>query len=600
MTADPVSFDATRRRREPRKRGRPGIEEVELPFEVDLEAIRAMAPDRQEEALAQLDAFRHALAENPLWRFKPHLGEQGRKLKLGVPLSGSESRGQVEYLELDALDVYIAAVIAGNRFGKTHINVARCAIQTLPEHFIPPWLLPYKTLDPADGDVRFILAGPDSTNWQPKVLLPKLRELLPAKAMWKGSVDAAFNEKTRILRFDDGSYWNVLTYDMELKAWSGQEADGVCFDEEPAGPDGYRKYEEAVGRIVDRDGTIRFTLTPVEGLGWLYELLSDADEQPRRDEEVHVVSGTIDDNPNISDRGRERAKTTWSKNPATADARIRGLWTHREGLIFPEFSPTLERPPGEDSRGGHYRADRELRAPHDGATGYPVAHSGQWLVPVFETIDPGINDEHPFAFSVSFLNSAATDVYGIGDVLETFFAIKEPNFIVADHCELIKEARAQFGYQPTFTTIDPAAKNRNPETGKHLIDAYRKHGIYPVPGQNDRTLTYNAVHERLGTHRWVIWHSLAGLIGDEMVKYRWKGSRGRALDAPKAEPIKRNDDLIDGLRYKMVRIPEQLGLPPAPEDEMSVNDPRRRLLKAALKQISRRGRNARGRTGGVW
>lgn len=570
---------------------------AELPFEIDLQAFEALPPDVQQEELGRIEAVRELVAANPLWRFLPHSGEAGYRAKHGLPLTGKESRGQIEFLELDARGIYTGAVVAGNRFGKTHIAVARAAIQTLPAAMVPPWLLPYKTLDPDKRDVRYIFAGPDSTNWLSKTFLPKVRQLLPPEALYRGDVDSAYNAKDRILRFDDGSYWNVLTYDMELKAWAGQEADGVNFDEEPAGPDGYLKYEEAVGRIIDRDGTLRFTLTPVFGIGWLYEILADENGAPRQDSETHVVTGNIDHNPNLPDSAREKAKKVWRRRPSTALAREQGLWTHREGLIFPEFEPELEQPPDSELPGGHYRMDRDLIAPDGDSSGYPCDHTGRWLVPVFEVIDPGINEDHPFAFSISFLNNAATDVYGQPDVLETFYAFKAPDLDVGGQAAVVHDARARFGYRPAFTRIDPAARNRNPETGRRLQDAWRKEGIWTQPGQNDRALTYDAIHQRLSTHRWVIWASLAPLLGDELLKYRWKGNRGRTDDAPKPEPIKRNDDLIDTIRYLMVGVDVYLGQRPDPDEEA---DPKKRLLNAALDAArGRRGRK-RGKVAGVW
>jgi hypothetical protein len=429
------------------------------------------------------------------------------------------------------------------------------------------------------------------------VFLPKCRELLPADAMWKGSVDAAFNERTRILRFQDGSYWNVLTYDMDLKAWAGQESNGVCFDEEPEGEDGYLKFEEAVGRTIDRNGTQRFTLTPVNGVGWLHDLLADADGEPRQDDEVHVVTGNIDHNPNISDEGRQRAKDIWSKRPATAEARITGRWTHREGLIFPEFIGELEVPPNSETRGGHYRHDRDLTDESRGTGSAPVdPFSGRWRVPVFESIDPGINEDHPFAFTVSFLNTPATDLFGQEDVLETFYAFKAPDLNAEQQANVVKEARLRFGYTPQFTTIDPAARNRNPETGRRLQDAWRKAGVHTVPGQNDRALTYDEIRSRLSGHRWRIWVSLKPLLGDELTKYRWRPVQGRALDAPRAEPIKRNDDLIDSLRYMVVRIPVWRG--ERAEDALPDGDPRRELLRRSIEHLARKRKG--GKVGGAW
>jgi hypothetical protein len=124
---------------------------------------------------------------------------------------------------------------------------------------------------------------------------------------------------------------------------------------------------------------------------------------------------------------------------------------------------------------------------------------GQWRVPVFEAIDPGINADHPFALVVAFLNTAETDPYGRHDVLEVFHAFKTPDTVAAAWAEHIFELRAALGYQPQFTVIDPSAKNRNPETGRKLQEALRREGIHTVLGQNDRALTYAEIRGRLTT-----------------------------------------------------------------------------------------------------
>lgn len=573
-----------------------------LPFEIDLDRLNALPAAEREEELALLHALQDGMAANPLWRVLPHEGELGYRKREGLPILGTESRGQIEFLELDRMGVYIGAVVAGNRFGKTFIAVLRALIQTLPWEFIPPWLAPYKVLDPVKRDVRFMFAGRDSTNWLPRVLLPKLagrQALIPTAALWKGEWRRAWNSKERTLTFADGSKWWIVTYDMDTQAWAGSDVDGVSFDEEPVGEDGRQKYEEAIGRTIDREGDLRFTMTPVEGIGWLHDELTDSHDEPRQDDEVYVIGGDIDHNPHISDLGRQRAIKRWDRNPETAQARRRGLWVHREGLIFPEFVRTREVPPESDLKGGHLREPRLLIAPRGDTTGeYPRDERGHWRVPVFEAIDPGINVEHPFAFTVAFLNTATTDVYGVEDVLEIFYGFKAPDLDLDAQCELIKEVRLEFGYRQQFTVIDPAAKNRNVETGRRLIDAYRKRGIHAVPGQNDRALTYAELRSRIVGQRYRVWSTLDDLLGDEFAHYRWKRAKGKSEDAPKAEPIKRKDDLIDTQRYMVVRIPLWRG---DPVIEVEEDDPRRALLRASIKRLSGKNRaKARGRAGGVW
>jgi hypothetical protein len=219
-------------------------------------------------------------------------------------------------------------------------------------------------------------------------------------------------------------------------------------------------------------------------------------------------------------------------------------------------------------------------------------------VPVFEALDPGINVDHPFAFTIAFLNTGVTDVHGMDDVLEVFFAFKAPNLDVTQQAAVVHEARARFGYRPSLTKIDPSAQNRNPETGRRLIDAWRKEGIYPTPGQNDRALTYAEIRGRLNTHRYRIWGSCDAVSGDEFANYRWRKPRGVTENVAPAEPVKRNDDCIDTQRYMVVAIPTWRGDSAGLDEPVPTGDPRRDLIKQHIRQLTNRGK--RGKVGGVW
>lgn len=573
----------------------------DLPFEVDLDALLALGDEEREEAFAKIQEFKRGLQANPMWTVMPHEGEYGFKVKHGIALTGNESRGQVEFLEMTPKGVFLGAVVASNRFGKTHINLIDAAIQTLPAPFLPPWLLPYKVLDPQVRDIRMRFIGPDKDRWRDRACVPKMRQLIPPEALLGGSFDKAWKVREGVLQFADGSWWDFLTHDMELDAFASVELDSVRIDEEPTGETGQRQYEESVRGLIDRAGTVRITLTPVEGIGWLYDELADEDGEPRKTVDAWCVTGAIEHNPHISEQGVERAKKVWAKNPGTYRARAEGLWTYREGLILPEFAREMERPPGSATPGGHLRAERPLRATASNPVA-PCTSTGVWRVPVFEAIDPGINVDHPFAFTVAFLNTGATDVFGMDDVLEVFHAHKEPDLTVTQQAQIVLEARERFAYQPTYTVIDPSARNRNQESGKELIDLWRKEGIFPILGQNSRALTYGEWRGRLATHRYRIWTGLVNeLLGDEMVKYRWKRASGRSEDVPSPQPIKRNDDLVDTQRYMVVRIPVWRGDPNV-EDSLpdDVMFPQKELLRAHLRHVRKARNRPKGSVGGVW
>jgi hypothetical protein len=91
------------------------------PVEVDLEAIEALPEAEREQALSDLRALRANIEANPLWSLLPHEGEKQYRTENGIPLTGNESRGQVEFLELMPRDIFLGAVVAGNR---SHPDVA--------------------------------------------------------------------------------------------------------------------------------------------------------------------------------------------------------------------------------------------------------------------------------------------------------------------------------------------------------------------------------------------------------------------------------------------------------------------------------------------
>jgi phage terminase large subunit-like protein len=534
------------------------------PFEVDLGAILALPENERREELGRLQQLDAVLKSNPLWRYVPHEGERGWRLERGLPLTGGEERGQVAFHEID---LPYGAYVAGNRSGKTHCGTADALVQTLPLAWLPPWLHAYKRMG-LGREVYLRVVGVDLPQWLEKVMLPKLRKLVPAPALWKGEFDRAYNDRKRKLQFADGSWWDFLTHDMEIGAFAGADLDRVWFDEEPPGERGRQQYEESLGRLADRDGEVRWTLTPLLGLTFVYDELTDRDGNPRDDEECRVVRGDIDHNPHLSETGRARFLRRFASDPLKLEARKSGRWVHFQGLIFDEWS-----------KAKHVVPDRAVP---EGAKCY-------------EGIDPGIASDHPAGFVAAFM---------LDGVLEVFHVHKIWKGTAADMAAHIHETREQWGYRPAWTVIDPVARNKQHQTGRSTQDEYRKHRIYALPGQNSRQASYNAIKERLRGEapQLVVQASCVDGtlveekdLGWEMEHYRWKRKPPKSEAAAPAEPVKIDDDLIDPLRYLVMQLPENLAKASAeePRDE----HPAARAFRENLKRIGRRAKSRR--VGGV-
>lgn len=558
--------------------------------------------EQREEELAKVRVLEKVIERNPLWRRLPHTGEYGYKREqlakidtaTGLPdevraeararlaFTGDESRGQVEFLECDQRDIDHGAAVAGNRWGKSEIGVIRLLTQTLPADLVPPWLLPYKRLDPVDGEIRFRVVGPDLPNWLAKVMIPKCRSLIPPQALHKGDFDKAYNDRDRLLRFADGSWWDFLTHPMPVNAFAGADLDGVWWDEEPPGEHGKRCWEESLGRIVDREGDMRYTLTPLFGLSWLYYELTGSDGEPRRDdddvpsgERTWVVTGDIDHNPHLTERGKRKALKAWAKDPLKLEARKKGRWIHFEGLVYPEFHTKT-----------HVVADRDM----------PRNREGVPLVPIVESIDPGIHEEHAMAYVAWWMNPDGQ--------AEVFHTHRIYGGTVKDMADHIKDVRQLLRFKPKRTKIDPAAKNRNPATGKSLQWAFRQQGIMTELGNNQRETGINEIKQRLraGPPPLIVFHAdgasdLVHPMDGEFVKHRWKRPITRSEDAPRPDVIKKDDDCLDALRYSLVDYPV---MPDIDRDEHEADPDGPTAMARAHLAALRRRRGRKGRVGGVF
>jgi hypothetical protein len=529
------------------------------PVEFDLDAIMALPEDQRFAELKRIEAYRDLCKRNPLWAFRPHEGEKQRMEEEGEALTGEESRGQVEFLEINWRRTRIGAVTAGNRFGKSEIGAVDNLIQLLPPAFIPPWLEIYRRL-PYNGERRVRTVVPDDKALN-TVWLPKLRKRIPEDALAGGSWRKAYNGKDRIIRFADDSWWDFLTHGMDLGSFGGVDLDRVHFDEEPPGDLGKGQYEESRWRILDRRGDIRFTLTPLAGFTWLYHVLSENDA-PRKDDEVYVVEGSLDDNPAMPEEEVRAVIDYYEKtDPGRLEARRRGRFVHFAGLIYPEFREAA--PPS-----GHICPDRPIPRKHEQALP---------SVPIYECFDPGI--DHPAALVYFWLDER--------DIAEVFFAFKERDLKLADLVDKRNDILEALSFRPRWTVIDPASRNRNPVTGRNMQDVLlRDHGVATIPGNNVVNPGLNEVRTRLTTGRLVIHESCEQLI-DEFRSYRWKNRRTQTEDERKLEPIKKNDDLLDALRYGLMSLPTA-AKPDKPQEDLS--DPHRRLLVQDLRRrLSKKG-----------
>ena len=166
---------------------------------------------------------------------------------------------------------------------------------------------------------------------------------------------------------------------------------------------------------------------------------------------------------------------------------------------------------------------------------------------------------------------------------------KKGDEVVSKHTQAINNmsmVQTPGGLMPehyNYTVIDPATHQKTREKDGHafsVADEYLDAGISTVPGQNDVIAGINRVKEYLkidsehlhpflkdddgmlirGSPHLFIFSNCPELI-DEMQQYKWKQAIGTNSTNPysddiKERPVKRNDDLVDPLRYLIMSRPQ--------------------------------------------
>ena len=491
-----------------------------MKLEFDLAALAGKSEAEQKEILARVEALRAGLRLNPIWGYHPH--DRQRMFH--------EAKARVR------------AFVAGNRSGKSHAGVMDDLIQCVDRDILPPWLVPYKKFDPP---VYVRIITPDLTTTGEGVILDKLRAMVPPSQLLNGKWKDSYDGRRLRLSFANGSHIDFLSTGQDLDKHGGAGVHRVHFDEEPYGRKGERMWVQANIRTVDYGGDILMTMTPLEGLTWTYDVLTD-DGKPIQNDQVFVVAASMYDNPYLNDEARE-AVIASIRSPEERKAVIEGRWVSLEGLIYPEFStgthviPMLDEIPKED-------------------------------VHVFVGIDPGYRYQAAAVF-------AYIDRH---DCITVFDEVIVEKGIVRDMTDAIKAKCSYWEVEPRWYVIDPANPTSH-QTGKTDQAAYAEHGIYAIRGHNARGAGFSTIRDRLRDDppRLLITANCENLIY-QFKHYRWKKeSHGEAEG--KEEPVKRDDHALDALRYLVMSNPFA---PKMPVEE-EVLSPADQAFRDSLERINR-------------
>lgn len=466
---------------------------------IDPDVLGRLEGVEKDEALELLAAYQEMLESNPLLGYEPH------------------QKQRLFHLSHEPLKAFLG----GNRSGKTTAGICDDLIQAVDGDCLPEHLMAYKKWQPPFY-CRVIV--PDFTSTLEGVIFQKLREWSPRDQLIGGAFDKAYDKTRRRLHFKNGSWFDFLTFEQDLDKFGGAALHRVHYDEEP--PSSIRR--ESRMRLIDYGGDELFTMTPLQGMSWMFDDIWEPWTKGTLDEATVVVVD-MDDNPHLDEKTKQRALAGLSREER--EARKSGRFVHFAGMIYDEFSRTR-----------HVIPD----------IGDKVPPGSQ----VFVGIDPGVR--HMAAVLWVYLDDE--------DMMVVFDELALQGRTVGEVAQRIQKINLEYGVTveghrmplvPYWYVIDPSARNIVHQTGRSDQMEFIDHGIVTILGQNSVTAGINRVKERFQTDKLVVCANCTVLL-DQLKKYRW-ASRTRSESDPKEAPVKADDHLCDALRYVVASRPTTPG-----------------------------------------
>jgi phage terminase large subunit-like protein len=459
-------------------------------------------------------------------RAKSEIQEPGDALRLlGERLKASASRPNLfgykphpKQVIFHSSTARTRLYIGGNRSGKTTGGVIEDIWWLKGEH-------PYReevNYFANNGGCRGRVIAVDFTQGVDKIILPEFARWIPPSYLINGSWTDSYDMSRRVLTLGNKSFVEFMSYEQDLEKFAGTSRHFMHYDEEP--PEAI--YTENLARLIDTGGSSWFTMTPVEGMTWIYDTIYEPGT--RGEKSIEVIEVDMTENPHIS--RSEIDFFTDGLDEQEKAARIHGKFVQIGGTIYKGFDPKM----------GGVHVLKEPMVP---------SKDFIWVV----SLDHGFNNP-----TAVLWHSVAPD----GTAL-TFREHYAAQMTVDKHAKRIHEINKEFGRTPDYYVADPSIRNTDPITGTSIQTEYIKYGIPFVLANNDVKAGINRVARYLqvrgdGRANWTVTPDCYNLI-KEMQRYRWKTYSSKKIQTqnnPFDAPHKQNDHATDALRYFIMSQPD--------------------------------------------
>ncbi len=323
--------------------------------------------------------------------------------------------------------------------------------------------------------------------------------------------------------------------DQGRERFQGSSLDFVWFDEEP--PEDI--YDECLMRVLDRNGDIFGTMTPLKGLTFIYDEIY---LNVSNSKEIWCEFMEWADNPFLSQDAINAL--TASLTESQIESRRYGRFKSESGLVYPEFDENVH-------------------------VIEPFNIPPEWQDTI--SIDPGLNN--PLS-----AHWYAVDYDGNVYVTHEHFEAKRDIFY---HSNAIKSISNKIGWKSDskgriFALIDSAANQKTLASNKSVTELFLEQGIVCNPKVNkDMFSGIQRVKEYLigdnGKPKLYIFKNCPNLIR-ELKNYRWQSG-----DTPK----KSDDHALDELRYYLMTKPKNERVLP---QKSAVQKDKERLFRKILNE----------------
>lgn len=449
--------------------------------------------------------------------------------------------------------------IGGNRSGKTTGGVIEDIWRAAGKHPFRPEL---NELVPVYGRVVAVdfLKGVD------QILIPEFKRWCPRSWLKGDSWETAYNANARLLTFKNGSIIEFMSYDQDLDKFAGTSRHFVHFDEEPP----RNIWVECMARLIDTDGEYYITMTPVEGMTWIYDDLYENNVN-NPDAKVEIIEINTLENPHLSESAVQQFVDIVDSDDVST--RIGGAFVQQGGRVYKNFDPTP----------GHLQVlSKDLPYWDEPAKWFPnrSRQLGSWMW--IMSLDWGLNN--PTAVEWTAVND-----YGF---CVTFAEHYQNELDVREQAVKIKEIINRHGRMPDLLVADPSIKNRSPVTKTSIHEEFAKEGLAFTFGNNDVRAGLVRTRKYFNSYKMVtgldvprhplyadpnklypklyISETCTKLVW-ELKRYRFKVYLNKKLAYDRnayEEPNPKDDHACDALRYMIMTRPDLM----ADSDEMSKSD----------------------------